>query len=173
MCTVSGLRTLNTVLGLATVPVLAALLQTIRRQPTLDARTWAEAAVISLFPMHYFYHFFAYTDVASTLLVLLGLLLVYRGHALAAAGVLAASLAFRQTNVVWLALAAATHVLRHAPFTSGLALATASGLGTYRRPSHRPRSARLVLAISSPLPANVGGCVLAGPVGGRFPLAQR
>ena len=90
VCTVGGLRTINTVLGLATVPVLAALLAALRGRPRLgldDDDLWMEAAVIALFPMHFFFHFLAYTDTASTLLVLLGILLAYRGRGRASAAV--------------------------------------------------------------------------------------
>ena len=90
VCTVGGLLTINTVLGLATVPVLAALLAALRGRPRLgldDDDLWMEAAVIALFPMHFFFHFLAYTDTASTLLVLLGVLLAYRGRGRASAAV--------------------------------------------------------------------------------------
>ena len=90
VCTVAGLRAINTVLGLATVPVLAALLAALRGRPRLgldDDDLWMEAAVIALFPMHFFFHFLAYTDTASTLLVLLGILLAYRGRGRASAAV--------------------------------------------------------------------------------------
>jgi len=80
-CSVVGMRILNAIIGLATVPVIAALLHVLRTPYSLrDPRHWVEALAISLFPMAHHYAFFAYTDTSSTFLVLFGLLWALRGH---------------------------------------------------------------------------------------------
>jgi len=156
-CSVVGLRILNAVIGLSTVPVIAALLHVLRTPYSLrDPRHWVEALAISLFPMAHHFVFFAYTDTASTFLVLFGLLWALRGHpafsalvrraaraskrarvcALMPCGVCAhargtfqiflVSLTFRQTNAVWMAFAAALYVLQRRPLTAYVQLSTAN-----------------------------------------------
>ena len=99
--------------------------------PSVQSDTLFEGLVLACFPVHFFFQFLYYTDVWSTTLILAAYWLVLKQRLVAAALVGLLSLAFRQTNVVWLGAFAAVAVinalkrrsasLRHAdaPLASG------------------------------------------------------
>ena len=120
-CSLSSLRALN-LLPAALAPWLIYELLRLRH-PSASARDLkANAAVMSLLPTHFFFHFLYYTDSASTCSVLVLLLLTpygppARGVTLAARPLgesfaAAIAIALRQTNAVWVAFAVASGSLR-------------------------------------------------------------
>ena len=70
------------------------------------------ALVLALFPVMYFFTFLYYTDSSSTFFVLLLYYLSLRGNHFIAALIGAASIAVRQTNVVWVVFTAGVTALR-------------------------------------------------------------
>ena len=120
-CSLSSLRALN-LLPAALAPWLIYELLHLRH-PSASARDLkANAAVMSLLPTHFFFHFLYYTDSASTCSVLVLLLLSpygqpARGVSLAARQLgesfsAATAIALRQTNAVWVAFAVASGSVR-------------------------------------------------------------
>jgi alpha-1,2-glucosyltransferase len=108
-CSLASVRALNAVIGLASVAAFAfAAAASGAADPAL--RTLQYAALPVLLP----YHFLAYTDSAPLALLLLSAGLLLRGRSVAAGLAAAASLLFRQSNVVWL-LFVALWVLRSQP----------------------------------------------------------
>ena len=118
-CDLSTLRAVNVVPALATPWLLHSLLAALH--PSTKATDLAaNAAVLSLLPTHFFFHFLYYTDSFATCSVLLLLLLSMRAHSkkdsvaflLGRAAAAALAISFRQTNAVWVAFAAAAGALR-------------------------------------------------------------
>jgi alpha-1,2-glucosyltransferase len=66
-----------------------------------SSHTLLHALVLALYPIHWFYSFLYYTDVGSTAVVLLCLLLARKHLFLAAAAVGMLALTLRQTNAIW------------------------------------------------------------------------
>jgi len=106
-CSPMGLRAVNAALGAGALIVMYALL---RRRMTSD-KAAAQAFVLSLYPVHFFFTFLYYTDVGSLFWVLLTHHLAaptpgqalpgfWRIFAATCSGFV--SVAFRQTNAVWL-----------------------------------------------------------------------
>ena len=130
-CELPTLRAFNLLPALATPYLLRQLFAALH--PELEATApsdlLANAAVLSLLPTHFFFHFLYYTDSAATCSALLVLLLSLRAHnslppgksasppppvmQRLGVGIAAAlSIAFRQTNAVWVAFAVASSALR-------------------------------------------------------------
>ena len=65
---------------------------------------------LALFPLLYFFSFFYYTDVGSTFLVLLMYCLHLDGFNLSASFMGLVAVAFRQTNIIWVAFVAGQSV---------------------------------------------------------------
>jgi alpha-1,2-glucosyltransferase len=108
-CSLGTARAVNATLGLASVAAFAfAATASGTAHPAL--RTLQYAALPILLP----YHFLAYTDTAPLALLLVSAGFLLRGRSVAAGLAAAASLLFRQTNVVWL-LFVALWVLRSEP----------------------------------------------------------
>jgi alpha-1,2-glucosyltransferase len=108
-CSLATARGLNAVLGLASVAAFGfAAGASGAADPAL--RTLQYATLPILLP----YHFLAYTDTAPLALLLLSAGFLLRGRSVAAGLGAAASMLFRQTNVVWL-LFVALWVLRSDP----------------------------------------------------------
>lgn len=128
-CSLASLRALNLVPALGSPPLLYALLRALHPSAKLSSSDLAmNAAVLSLFPMHFFFHFLYYTDSAATCSVLLLLLLATRlvqtapsrsrdlaspaAVSVALGSCAALAIGFRQTNAVWVAFAVASAGLR-------------------------------------------------------------
>jgi alpha-1,2-glucosyltransferase len=110
LCSPANLRLLNAGCGAAIPLVLHAYLR--RRHPGAPPRIVAlNALAIALFPPSFFFHFMAYTDTLSTLLVLATIVCVQRRAPTLAALPAAAAIVARQTNAVWAAFALGVAVL--------------------------------------------------------------
>lgn len=109
----SSLRAVNAALLVAHFALHHALLRRLHA-PAAGWPLALRALALTLFPLQFFYSFLFYTDAASTAAVLLAYLLALarRPHLAALAGL--AALMFRQTNVVWLAVALAAALLTDA-----------------------------------------------------------
>lgn len=110
-CTLAMLRGVNVLLGGSQFYLLKAILKELH--PDMDhVSLLLRSATLFLFPLQFFYNFLYYTDAGSTFFVLLAYLLVLkqRPHWAALAG--AAGVLFRQTNIVWLALALTASLVR-------------------------------------------------------------
>ena len=160
-CSLPTLRALNLLPALATPWLLSALLSALH-PATKRVDLWANVAVLSLLPTHFFFHFLYYTDSAATCSVLLLLLLsIPPSTATASDGTggsgggtwirhvcraIAATLAigFRQTNAVWVAFAVASCALRE--------LQLAGGHDAKATPSLLSALAELATALSRALP---------------------
>lgn len=95
---VTGLRTINVLLGMAVLLVSHAISKELNSSHRLQ-----RSLMVSLLPTLYIFNFLYYTDVGSvffTLLAYYGLLKQYRLLYLAAGLI---SLTFRQTNIIWVA----------------------------------------------------------------------
>ncbi|GFR39704.1 hypothetical protein Agub_g183, partial [Astrephomene gubernaculifera] len=108
-CTTPFLRSLNVVLSIACLATLHAILQQQRRRgPAAVAASAAcppalHATLLALYPLHWFFSFLFYTDVASLLFLLLCQLQASRRRYRTAALAGAAAVLCRQTNAVWTA----------------------------------------------------------------------
>ena len=101
-CGLSMLRGLNSVLAIATIYVLAALLRELHPSMT-PLRALLGACALGALPTHFFFSFVWYTDVGSLFLVLVAYLMALRRCYWTSAAVSCAALTFRQTNGVWAA----------------------------------------------------------------------
>mmetsp|Transcript_91987 Transcript_91987/g.297586 ORF Transcript_91987/g.297586 Transcript_91987/m.297586 type:complete len:473 (-) Transcript_91987:87-1505(-) len=106
LCSLSFLRAVNVIFGIGSLLVMHLLLK--RRMS--NGKAAAQALVLSMYPIHFFYTFLYYTDVGSLFWVLLthhlatplpsrGLPSRARIFCASLAGLVA--VAFRQTNAVW------------------------------------------------------------------------
>lgn len=115
-CTLSSLRALNLIPALATPALLHALLRALHPHES-PRDVAANAAVLSMLPTHFFFHFLFYTDSFATCSVLALLLCLHsferssfvRHVVLGLAA--AAAIAFRQTNAAWVAFAIGSGLL--------------------------------------------------------------
>ncbi|KAG2444946.1 hypothetical protein HXX76_001682 [Chlamydomonas incerta] len=137
-CATPYLRTLNVVLSVACLLVLRAILlqlqlqqqqQQQQQQPRQKQKRAREssgvspslhAALLALYPLHWFFSFLLYTDVASLLFLLLAHLAALKRRYLLAALAGGAAVLCRQTNAVWAAFVLGEAALRE------LGLATAA-----------------------------------------------
>lgn len=112
LCITSLLRAQNVLFSLISFVVFHSLLSSIHSQlkPTLSVMS---SLTLSLFPPLFFFNFLYYTDVGSTLFVLLGYLMSRQDKHLLASISLGVSLLFRQTNIVWAAFVGGASILRH------------------------------------------------------------
>ena len=108
-CSVAALRAVNLGFLGATFLLLAAYFG--RRMAPRDAI--GNAALLSLYPVHFFFHFLYYTDAGATCLIVAMLLAARSYRTQVPAALLgAAAIMFRQSNVVWVAFAMGDAVLR-------------------------------------------------------------
>ena len=109
-CSTVALRATVSAMFVASVAVIYMLLS--QRAQQGPCALLIEAMVIAAFPLHYFFSFLYYTDVLSTTLVLLSIGLAHQHrHPVLSATVGALAVCVRQTNVVWVAFAAALQLL--------------------------------------------------------------
>eukprot|EP00958_Prasinococcus_capsulatus_P026520 scaffold4851_cov428-Prasinococcus_capsulatus_cf.AAC.20 len=102
MCSIGSLRGFNIVLGAACLPVFALFIR--RNEPGQSSLyVILKTMLLALHPLHFFFSFLFYTDVGSTFLVLSTHLLILARRPILSGATAAASILFRQTNIVWLA----------------------------------------------------------------------
>ncbi|OVA06260.1 Glucosyltransferase Alg10 [Macleaya cordata] len=101
LCSTPTLRSINGVLAVICSVLVYEILAYFR--PALDKRnTTLRAIVTSLYPLHWFFTFLYYTDVASLTLVLAMYLACLKRHYQSSALLGALAILVRQTNVIWM-----------------------------------------------------------------------
>ncbi|CAE6534662.1 unnamed protein product [Rhizoctonia solani] len=113
-CTIPILRMNNLLLNLMLPPLISHCLALYRsdRPPRSLLQPTVESITISAFPIAWFFSFLYYTELGSVVFVLATILAAGRGAHVLAALLGAASCTFRQTNIVWVAYAAAFGILQ-------------------------------------------------------------
>ncbi|EUC66877.1 alpha-1,2-glucosyltransferase, glycosyltransferase family protein [Rhizoctonia solani AG-3 Rhs1AP] len=113
-CTIPILRMNNLLLNLMLPPLISHCLALYRsdRPPRSLIQPTVESIAISAFPIAWFFSFLYYTELGSVVFVLATILAAGRGAHVLAALTGAASCTFRQTNIVWVAYAAAFGILQ-------------------------------------------------------------
>ncbi|KAK9154287.1 hypothetical protein Sjap_001767 [Stephania japonica] len=107
LCSAAILRSINCVLAVICGVLVYEIITHLR--PSLDERkATLQAVVLSLFPLHWFFTFLYYTDVASLTMVLAMYLACLKRHYRFSALLGTFSIYLRQTNVVWVLLVACT-----------------------------------------------------------------
>ncbi|KAG2187304.1 hypothetical protein INT44_004989 [Umbelopsis vinacea] len=101
LCTTAILRGTNIIFATGILVVLSKLLKVLH--PGIDStRLSLYALALGCFPVSLFYTFLYYTDTGSTFFVLLSYLLAKQRRYWSSGLIALISLAFRQTNIVWL-----------------------------------------------------------------------
>ncbi|KAL6507990.1 hypothetical protein OROGR_024185 [Orobanche gracilis] len=109
-CSTSILRLTNGVLAVICSILVYEII--IQLRPSLDdKKATLRAMVLSLYPLHWFFTFLYYTDVASLTAVLAMYFLTLKKKYLLSSLLGALSVLIRQTNTVWMLFVACTHVL--------------------------------------------------------------
>ncbi|KAL3628633.1 hypothetical protein CASFOL_027679 [Castilleja foliolosa] len=112
-CTASVLRLTNGVLAVICSVLIYEIIVHLR--PSLDdKKATIRAMVLSLYPLHWFFTFLYYTDVASLTAVLAMYLLVLRKKYMFSSLLGALSVLIRQTNIIWVLFVACTGVIEFA-----------------------------------------------------------
>ncbi|KAH6826428.1 DIE2/ALG10 family [Perilla frutescens var. hirtella] len=112
-CSTSILRLTNGVLAVVCSILVYEII--IHLNPSLDdKKATLRAFVLSLYPLHWFFTFLYYTDVASLTSVLAMYLLVLKKKYLFSSLLGAVSVLIRQTNIIWLLFVACTGVIEFA-----------------------------------------------------------
>uniref|UniRef100_A0A7S0S2Y7 Dol-P-Glc:Glc(2)Man(9)GlcNAc(2)-PP-Dol alpha-1,2-glucosyltransferase n=1 Tax=Chlamydomonas leiostraca TaxID=1034604 RepID=A0A7S0S2Y7_9CHLO len=126
-CSTPTLRAVNTLLAVACLYTLHAVIAALRQPSQARGSTRSQhkqgqqgsstssvlwALALSVLPLHWSYSYLYYTDVGSTLLMLLCYLACLRHRPLAAAAAAAGAVLFRQTNAVWVVFVMGATVLR-------------------------------------------------------------
>ncbi|KDN50252.1 hypothetical protein RSAG8_01588, partial [Rhizoctonia solani AG-8 WAC10335] len=113
-CTIPILRMNNLLLNLMLPPLISHCLALYRsdRPPRSLLQPTVESIAISAFPIAWFFSFLYYTELGSVVFVLATILAAGRGAHVLAALTGAISCTFRQTNIVWVAYAAAFGILQ-------------------------------------------------------------
>ncbi|CCO26826.1 alpha-1,2-glucosyltransferase [Rhizoctonia solani AG-1 IB] len=113
-CTLPVLRMNNLLLNLMLPPLISHCLALYRsdRPPRSLLQPTIESIAISAFPIAWFFSFLYYTELGSVFFVLATILAAGRGAHGWASLMGAISCTFRQTNIVWLAYAAAFGILQ-------------------------------------------------------------
>ncbi|KAL5716684.1 dolichyl-P-Glc:Glc2Man9GlcNAc2-PP-dolichol alpha-1,2-glucosyltransferase [Ranunculus cassubicifolius] len=111
LCSAAVLRSINGVLAVICSLFIYEILMQLK--PALSKRKAVfQAVVLSLYPLHWFFTFLYYTDVASVTIVLAMYLACLRQHFQLSALLGALAILIRQTNVVWMVLVASTGILK-------------------------------------------------------------
>lgn len=112
LCSTATLRSINGFLAVISGLLVYEIITELR--PTLSGRkATLHALVISLYPLHWFFAFLYYTDVASLAIVLAMYLACLRRRLQLSALLGALAIFIRQTNVVWMVLVASTGILNY------------------------------------------------------------
>lgn len=113
LCSTAYLRSTNVLLAIVCSVLVYDLLVNLR--PSLGERkTTIYAILLSLYPVHWFFTFLYYTDVASLTAVMAMLLASLKKHYWFSAMLGALAILFRQTNIVWVLFVAANGAIRFA-----------------------------------------------------------
>ncbi|BAT84445.1 hypothetical protein LR48_Vigan03g137400 [Vigna angularis] len=110
MCSVAILRSVNGVLAIVCSVILYDII--IHLKPTLTKRkAMLQAVVLSLYPLHWFFTFLYYTDVAAVTTVLAMYLASLKKNYWFSALIGALAVFIRQTNIIWVFLVACTGII--------------------------------------------------------------
>ncbi|KAK7255843.1 hypothetical protein RIF29_29266 [Crotalaria pallida] len=110
MCSPAILRSINGVLAVICSIILYDIITHLK--PTLeDRKVTLQAAVLSLYPLHWFFSFLYYTDVASVTAVLAMYLASLKNKYWFSALVGAFAVVIRQTNIIWVLFVACTGII--------------------------------------------------------------
>ncbi|CAI8612638.1 unnamed protein product [Vicia faba] len=110
VCSASILRSINGVLAITCSIILYDII--IHLRPTLgDRKTMLHAVVLSLYPLHWFFTFLYYTDVASVTAVLAMYLASLKKNYWLSALVGAFAVIVRQTNIIWVLFCACIGII--------------------------------------------------------------
>ncbi|KAG8065124.1 hypothetical protein GUJ93_ZPchr0004g38626 [Zizania palustris] len=114
-CTTALLRSTNVIMAMACGVLVHDLLLCIR--PEIGKRkATAFAILVTLYPIHWFFTFLYYTDVASLAAVLAMYLSCLKKQFWVSAAFGAFSILLRQTNVIWMIFFAANGAIAHAQY---------------------------------------------------------
>ncbi|KAK7373733.1 hypothetical protein VNO80_07149 [Phaseolus coccineus] len=110
MCSAAILRSVNGVLAIVCSVILYDIITHLK--PTLTKRkAMLHAVVLSLYPLHWFFTFLYYTDVASVTTVLAMYLASLKKNYWFSALIGAFAVVIRQTNIIWVLLVACTGII--------------------------------------------------------------
>ncbi|XP_054790785.1 dol-P-Glc:Glc(2)Man(9)GlcNAc(2)-PP-Dol alpha-1,2-glucosyltransferase-like [Prosopis cineraria] len=110
LCSTSILRSFNSVLAVACSIIIYDI--NTHLKPTLDDKQAVlQAVVLSLYPLHWFFTFLYYTDVASVSAVLAMYLACLKKNYWLSALIGAFSVVIRQTNIIWVLFVACTQII--------------------------------------------------------------
>ncbi|XP_057741737.1 dol-P-Glc:Glc(2)Man(9)GlcNAc(2)-PP-Dol alpha-1,2-glucosyltransferase isoform X1 [Arachis stenosperma] len=114
LCSSAILRSVNGVLAVICCIILYDVITHLK--PTLDDRKkMLQAVVLSLYPLHWFFTFLYYTDVASLTAVMAMYLASLKRNYWFSALIGAFSVVIRQTNIIWVLFVACTGILDYSP----------------------------------------------------------
>ncbi|KAK9789925.1 hypothetical protein WJX73_006242 [Symbiochloris irregularis] len=100
VCHTTLLRTVNVLLAAACYLIICNIYRKLHPQVT-TSYAMLMAVTLTLFPLHFFFIFFYYTDVGSLTFTMAGYLAALHKRSFLAAALAGASVLFRQTNAVW------------------------------------------------------------------------
>ncbi|CAK9185296.1 unnamed protein product [Ilex paraguariensis] len=110
VCSTAILRSTNGALAIICSVLVYEIITSLR--PTLDKRkATLYAVVLALYPLHWFFTFLYYTDVASLTAVLAMYFMGLKKNYLSSALLGALAVLIRQTNIIWLIFVACTGVI--------------------------------------------------------------
>ncbi|CAJ1798731.1 unnamed protein product [Sphenostylis stenocarpa] len=110
MCSEPILRSINGVLAIVCSVIIYDIITHLK--PTLSERkAMLHAVVLSLYPLHWFFTFLYYTDVASVTTVLAMYLACLKKNYWFSALIGAFSVVIRQTNIIWVLFVACTGII--------------------------------------------------------------
>ncbi|XP_027352242.1 dol-P-Glc:Glc(2)Man(9)GlcNAc(2)-PP-Dol alpha-1,2-glucosyltransferase isoform X1 [Abrus precatorius] len=110
MCSAAILRSVNGVLTVVCSIILYDIVTYLK--PTLnDRKVMLRAVVLSLYPLHWFFNFLYYTDVASVTAVLAMYLASLKNNYWFSALIGAFAVVIRQTNIIWVIFVACTGII--------------------------------------------------------------
>ncbi|MED6131927.1 hypothetical protein PIB30_014639 [Stylosanthes scabra] len=110
LCSAAILRSVNGVLAIICCIILYDIITHLK--PALDdKKKMLQAVVLSLYPLHWFFTFLYYTDVASLTAVMAMYLACLKNNYWFSALIGAFSVVIRQTNIIWVLFVACTGIL--------------------------------------------------------------
>ncbi|KAH1241823.1 Dol-P-Glc:Glc(2)Man(9)GlcNAc(2)-PP-Dol alpha-1,2-glucosyltransferase [Glycine max] len=110
LCSAAILRSINGVLAVVCSVILYDIVTHLN--PTLnDRKAMLHAVVLSLYPLHWFFTFLYYTDVASVTAVLAMYLASLKKHYWFSALIGAFAVIIRQTNIIWVVFVACSGII--------------------------------------------------------------
>ncbi|KAI4356470.1 hypothetical protein L6164_000492 [Bauhinia variegata] len=110
MCSISVLRSINGFLAVICSVIIYDIISHLK--PTLgDRKTMLQTVVLALYPLHWFFTFLYYTDVASVTAVLATYLSCLKKNYWLSALIGAFAVVVRQTNIIWVLFVACTGII--------------------------------------------------------------